>query len=206
MTTTQPLEEQLLLSSSSSSSESNPQALGILNMSSSIIFMSQNVNADGNTLSYDQFMMYTITDAFTTPNPSELVVIPYNNRTTNNLYSSQLIANVAGFQNMSTNISISVVNGGSTTPVPSPTPSSGSKSGPSSHGLAIAIVEGIGIFFILIAIPVLAGIFQARRRQGRNTTWTDGGGANGYPSSTASAVQPPRAQFDSTTTATTSAF
>jgi len=156
-------------------------------MSSTITYKSQNANANGNTITYDQTMRYATKDAANTPSPSELVVIPYNNRTTNNLLSSQLIANVAGFQNMGTPISIPVVNGGSTTPAPSPTPSSGSKSGPLSLGAIIGIA--VGGAAVLILVVVILFTTMGRGKGGNGTSGSGTAGASAYPSS--GAAQPP---------------
>lgn len=167
--------------------QSNPQALGIQSMSSTITYKSQNANANGNTLIYDQTLRYATSDAANTPSPSELVVIPFNNRTTNNLYSSQLIANVAGFQNMGTPIAIPIVNGGSTTPAPSPSPASSS----SHSSLPLGAIIGIAVGGAAILICVVLSLFtvMGRGKGGNGTSGSGTAGASAYPSS--GAAQPP---------------
>lgn len=154
--------------------------------------MSQIVTTDGNTLSYDQTMTFTTADVYTTPNPSELVLIPYNNRTATNMYISLLSTQVAGFQNAAIlPNAVSVVLGGSQTltltPTSAPTTSSSSSSY-DSGAITIGAIIGIScIALIMIVLP----LWVAMNRRKRDNTGRDDGEANGNPSFTAGAAQPP---------------
>lgn len=132
--------------------QSNPSLIGIRNMETSLIFLSQAAVEGGIALSYNQFMSYTYTTGLA-PSPDDLVQLPYQFPATNAIYGQELQQGVPGFSGVVTPVSIPDI---PVAPTPSPSQAPTPSAPPPVLSTGAIIGIAVGGFVLLVILGFVA--------------------------------------------------